>query len=118
MTTATAITKKKRTRALIEFLSAIRRAYAIDPQFSHIDKDFAEIKACSEVWPDSRVSICWWHIRDALRKRLAMPRLKVRHYDPAGPALEFDFIDTKFLPPAQIAKRRKKKERIPRSRCV
>lgn len=66
MTTATAITDKKRTKALKAFLLALRDAYNVKPLFAHVDKDFAEIRACRNTWPDVTIQVCWWHIRDAL----------------------------------------------------
>jgi hypothetical protein len=76
-----------------------------------VDKDFAEITACKNVWPKATVSVCWWHICDALRKRTASSSLDVDKYDPAEPASEFSFIDEAFLPPAQVTARAQKKHR-------
>jgi hypothetical protein len=99
LSTATSISAGKRTRALKSFLQSLQKAYDIQPQFAHVDKDFAEISALRQVWPDATVTICWWHLRDALRKRTSSNLLSTSKYNPVDACTEFSFIDKTFGPP-------------------
>jgi hypothetical protein len=43
-----------------------------------MDKDAGQIWASQQVWPDSTISLCLWHILRAIKKRLPNPiELKV-----------------------------------------
>ncbi|PVF90972.1 hypothetical protein CPB86DRAFT_676043, partial [Serendipita vermifera] len=98
LSTATSISTHKRTNALASFLSALRTTYNINPEFAHLDKDFAEISALAKVWPATSISICWWHMRDALRKRTTANTLSTSKYDPKEAMEEFPFISKTFCP--------------------
>ncbi|KAE8257455.1 hypothetical protein A4X13_0g2356 [Tilletia indica] len=58
----------------IEILTAslaILNGMGIDPTFVGCDKDTAEIAAIKAVWPRAKVQLCYWHVRRALRSKLA-----------------------------------------------
>lgn len=40
------------------------------PSFFKMDKDTGQIQATKNVWPNSTVSLCLWHILRAIKKRL------------------------------------------------
>jgi hypothetical protein len=76
-----------------------------------VDKDFAEITACSQVWPDATLAICWWHMKDALQKRSSSANLSVDHYKYESANAEFAFIDKKFVPAAQVTTEKERRQR-------
>jgi hypothetical protein len=98
LSTATSISTRKRANALSSFLVALRTAYNIHPEFAHVDKDFAEISALAKVWPTTSISICWWHMREALRKRTTSNALSTSKYNANDAIQEFSFISKTFGP--------------------
>ena len=36
-----------------------------------MDKDFAQISAASQIWPNVKIQLCYWHFKKALKKQLA-----------------------------------------------
>ncbi|KAJ7852750.1 hypothetical protein B0H13DRAFT_2581548 [Mycena leptocephala] len=60
----------------------------------------AEIGMLKDVW-DAKISLCWWHLRRAVRTRLAITKLTTTPYDPGRVNTEFSFIDVAFVPTAQ-----------------
>jgi len=71
LSTATAIDQQKRTKALAAWATCLRDIYGLSPVFAHVDKDMAEIGSLKEVWK-SKISLCWWHLRRAIRMRLIL----------------------------------------------
>ncbi|CAG8688085.1 5568_t:CDS:2, partial [Scutellospora calospora] len=62
-------------------------------------KDFAEINAAKEVWPQSDIQLCQWHIDQAINKKLkSKKRIQYTQYQPEEAAAEFSFINPKFKP--------------------
>ncbi|KAI5477257.1 MFS efflux transporter [Pseudohyphozyma bogoriensis] len=55
-----------------QWLRALR-AHKINPEFILCDKDFNELVAFQSVYPQSKIQLCSWHVKDALRKRLGLP---------------------------------------------
>ncbi|KAF7359487.1 SWIM-type domain-containing protein [Mycena sanguinolenta] len=70
-------------------------------RFTHVDKDMAEIGVLKDVW-NAKISLCWWHLRRAVRIRLASSKLATTPYDAAGANAEFSFIDVQFVPLGQV----------------
>jgi hypothetical protein len=97
LTTATAIDQGKRTKALMAWARCLRDQYKIAPVFAHVDKDMAEIGCLREVW-DAKISLCWWHLRRAIRTRLNMGKLATTPYNAKRAHTEFSFIDELFAP--------------------
>jgi hypothetical protein len=98
LSTASSIAKEKQTRALTAFLSAIRNKYDLHPEVVHTDKDMAEVNAAHLVWPEAKHQLCWWHLRKAVRTRLAKNTLSTVPYHPFTAEQEFGFINIHFLP--------------------
>lgn len=101
LSTASSIVAEKRILALTSFLQCIRDRYKLQPRFVHTDKDTAEIKAAKIIWPDAKHQLCWWHVRRAIRQRLAMAKLETSTYNPQRANKVFDFIDVSWLPTGQ-----------------
>ena len=98
LSTATAITLGKQTKALSAFLLHVKTVYKVNPSFCHVDKDFAEIAALGKTWPDAKIQLCWWHLHCAVMQRLAKPSLRTSEYDADAAHEEFHFIPTTFHP--------------------
>ncbi|KAF8463757.1 hypothetical protein DFH94DRAFT_608848, partial [Russula ochroleuca] len=104
LSTATAIEPGKRKKALIEWAKCMCDTYSIMPRFTHTDKDMAEIGMLREVW-DVKIQLCcaeWIFTRaaaPAAHQRLAMSKASTTPYNVACARGEFQFIDSKFIPP-------------------
>lgn len=98
LTTATAIEVGKRKEALAAWAECVRDNYGVGPIFAHVDKDLGEIGALKKVW-DCKISLCWWHLRRAVRTRLGKAKLATTPYNVKKACAEFDFIDADFIPP-------------------
>jgi len=101
LSTASSIEDGKRLSALASFMSRIRDCYGINPRFVHTDKDIAEIRAAKITWPKSKHQLCWWHLRKAIRERLATERLSTTLYNPRLAHAVYSFIDIDFAPTVQ-----------------
>ncbi|KAJ6602810.1 hypothetical protein DFH09DRAFT_1270635 [Mycena vulgaris] len=100
LSTASSIDQGKRTRALTAWAKCVRDTYGIIAKFTHVDKDMAEIGMLKDVW-NAKISLCWWHLRRAVRTRLANAKLATTPYDPGRAHAEFSFIDVAFVPLGQ-----------------
>ena len=98
LSTATAIDLGKRKKAIAAWSTCLRDTYGINPVFIHSDKDMAEIGAAQEVW-EAKINLCWWHLRRAIRTRLAKTKLATSPYNVKRAMAEFTFIKPDFLPP-------------------
>ncbi|THU79226.1 hypothetical protein K435DRAFT_884508 [Dendrothele bispora CBS 962.96] len=98
LSTATSMEQRKRTKALCRWVRRLRDQWGINPDFVHIDKDMAEIGMVRKVWPQAKIQLCWWHLRRAVRERLAKAKLSTTPYNPIRARLEFSFIDVDFRP--------------------
>lgn len=98
ISTAASMDQGKRTKALAAWAKCIHDRYGVNPVFMHVDKDMAEIGCSREVW-DAKISLCWWHLRRAVRTRLAKAKLATTPYNIKRACQEFDFIDDGFFPP-------------------
>ena len=75
LSTANAVEIGKRTRALQAWAQALRDKYGMILVFVHVDKDMAEIGMSKHVWWESKIQLCWWHMRKAVRERLVKSKL-------------------------------------------
>ncbi|KAJ7934879.1 hypothetical protein B0H13DRAFT_2481333, partial [Mycena leptocephala] len=100
LSTSTSIDQGKRTKALTAWARCVRAKYGVEPRFTHVDKDMAKIGMLKDVW-NAKISLCWWHLRRAVRTRLANAKLSTTPYDPGRAHAEFPFIDVTFVPMAQ-----------------
>ncbi|KAJ7931949.1 hypothetical protein B0H13DRAFT_1545554, partial [Mycena leptocephala] len=100
LSTASSIDQGKRTQALTAWAKCVRDAYGIIAQFAHVDKDMAEIGMLKGVW-SAKISLCWWHLRRAVRTRLANKKLSTTPYNPDRAHAEFSFIAVAFVPLGQ-----------------
>ncbi|KAJ7712298.1 hypothetical protein B0H16DRAFT_1437028 [Mycena metata] len=100
LSTASSIDQGKRRKALTAWAKCVRDTYGIHARFTHVDKDMAEIGMLKDVW-NAKISLCWWHLRRAVRTRLATAKLATTPYDPGRANAEFSFIDVAFIPVAQ-----------------
>lgn len=98
LSTATAIDQGKRTKSLSAWATCVRDQYDIDIEFAHVDKDMAEIGTLKVIWNKAKISLCWWHLRRAVRTRLAKAKLSTTPYDVKRACAEFNFIDAEFVP--------------------
>lgn len=98
LSTATAIDNQKRLKALVAWTTCLQQKYGIDPIFTHVDKDMAEIGCLREVW-NAKISLCWWHLHRAVRTRLAKAKLTTTPYNVKRAYGEFPFIKMDFIPP-------------------
>lgn len=98
LSTATSMEIGKRTKALTAWATCVRDKYGIEPEFAHVDKDMAEIAMLRRVWRGIKIQICWWHLRKAVRERLAKRKLSTTPYNAQRAHQQFPFIDTTFVP--------------------
>ena len=97
LTTASSVEDGKHTKALEAWAATLHNEYGIVPCFVHTDKDMAEIGASRQVWPEAKHQLCWWHQREAIRKRLK-GNLHTSAYNTQHANQEHAFICTTFKP--------------------
>ena len=71
---ATAIDARKWEKAIAAWSGFLCDKYGVNPVFIHSDKDMGEIGAAQDVW-EAKINLCWWHLRRAVRARLAKAKL-------------------------------------------
>jgi hypothetical protein len=80
-----------------------------NPTFFFTDKDQAEINAIEAIWPSdgpSIVRLCLWHLKRAIKLKLSKPKTAILPiYNEQAAHLEYDFVDTSFVP-VEDARRR------------
>lgn len=57
--------EETRRCALRQPLVKLQQA-GLTPKFFAMDKDFAEIRAVRDIFPDCKIQLCYWHVRRAL----------------------------------------------------
>lgn len=87
----------KRIKALEAWANVLREKYGVIPTFVHTDKDMAEIGMVRKVWWEAKIQLCWWHLREAVRKRLK-GKLNTSKYNVLRSQSEFLFISSLFTP--------------------
>ncbi|KAJ6558978.1 hypothetical protein B0H10DRAFT_2369275 [Mycena sp. CBHHK59/15] len=98
--TSSSIDQGKHRKALTAWAKCLRDTYGVIAQFTHVDKDMAEIGMLKDVW-NAKISLCWWHLWRAVCTRLAIAKLATTPYDPGRANAEFPFIDVTFVPKGQ-----------------
>lgn len=98
LSTATAIDAGKRKKAVAAWAQCLRDKYGVYPLFIHSDKDMGEIGAAQDVWK-AKINLCWWHLRRAVRTRLAKAKLSTTPYNLDRAMAEYSFIKPDFVPP-------------------
>ena len=98
LSTATSIDLGKRKKALAAWSKCVRDKYSVYPIFIHTDKDMGEIGSSREVW-EAKINLCWWHLRRAVRTRLAKAKLSTTPYNVDRAREQFNFISADFIPP-------------------
>ena len=101
LSTASSIEDRKRTKALMAWAATLRGEYSIVLRFVHMDKDMAEIGASHSVWPDTKHQLCWWHQREAVKKRLK-GNLPTSAYNAKRANEEYAFINIAFKPSNRV----------------
>ena len=97
LSTASSIDERKRMRALGAWAVLLRDQYGVLPKFVHTDKDMAEIGMSRQVWKESKHQLCWWHQREALKRRFK-GNLPTTPYNVKRARQEYRFIDATFKP--------------------
>ncbi|KAJ7214419.1 hypothetical protein GGX14DRAFT_360171 [Mycena pura] len=100
LSTASSVAISKRKLALTAFGNCLRDTYGVNPEFAHTDKDMAEIGMLKAVW-NPKINQCWWHVDDAISKRLKSAKLSTTPYNSQRANTEFSFIDVLFVPPGK-----------------
>ena len=57
------------TGILVQFLRRFQ-LLGLNPSFFGIDKDHSEIGAVTQVFPDAKVQLCFWHSKRAIRQKM------------------------------------------------
>jgi hypothetical protein len=88
-----------RTEIIKGFFQSLYNRGLNNIQFFLTDKDFAQITASQNVWPNAKIQLCLWHIKKALKKRLADNTIpKTTTYSSSSANENFSFIDIEFYP--------------------
>jgi hypothetical protein len=67
-------------KALHKWAKCLWEKYGVTPRFAHTDKDMAEIGMLCDTW-ELKLQLCWWHMKDAVKKRLAKAKLSTSPYN-------------------------------------
>ena len=100
LSTASSIDDGKWLKALEAWAVDLRQKHGIIPKFVHTAKDMAEIGMSQRVWSEAKHQLCWWHIREVLKKRLK-GNLPTTPYNATRAKREYHFVDLKFKPHGQ-----------------
>lgn len=88
---------------IARLLRYLKEVWDISPKITLTDKDWSEIDACSQVFPDAEHQLCYWHVLRAIKQRLAIVKRRPRYYNVKEAMAEFgDFIDPLFVPIGQV----------------
>ena len=98
LSTATAIDQVKCTKVLSAWAKCLCDKYGAELKFIHVDKDMAEIGCSKMIWT-AKINLCWWHLRRAVRTRLAKGKLSTTPYNLDRARAEYQFISADFIPP-------------------
>ncbi|CAG8644022.1 19648_t:CDS:2, partial [Gigaspora rosea] len=72
-----------RTKSLTGFLRSLCNK-GLQPLNFFTDKDFAQINATKEVWPNINVQLCLWHIEKAIKEKIrSYKKIKQTQYRPS-----------------------------------
>jgi len=88
-----------RKAILCEFFQSLKEGGLTNLKLFLTDKDWAQINAALQVWPNIKVQLCLWHLKKAVSKRLADNTLpKVNNYSAGFAKMSVEFIDDNFVP--------------------
>ena len=88
-----------RTYILTEFFNQLKNRGLKYLQFFLTDKDFSQITAAQSTWNNIKIQLCLWHIKKALKKKLAdNTPPKTTNYSSYSAHETFNFIDIEFYP--------------------
>lgn len=85
-------------RYLEEFIRHFRDSWIIQAVFTLSDKDWSEIGAFQQVYPDAKYQLCFWHALRAIKKRLAILRRQPAFYNVENANTEYNWIRRDFVP--------------------
>ena len=57
-----------RTAILTEFFHSLKQYGLTNLRFFLTDKDWAQINAAQQIWPNVKVQLCLWHLKKAVKK--------------------------------------------------
>lgn len=100
MSTSSDAEKGAKQRVLERFLTELKRL-GVRPEFTLSDKDFSEINAMGNTWPNAKHQLCFWHVLRALKQRLAKNKDSPAPYDVHAAQKEFNYIRSDFVPESQ-----------------
>ncbi|KDO25084.1 hypothetical protein SPRG_09225 [Saprolegnia parasitica CBS 223.65] len=97
------------------WLESIREKFNLHPEWVHLDKCSSEIGAVDLIWAASKMSLCLWHVDQAIRRRFQDSKGTTDPYNPTDDDLNniplhvISFPDTtthhkSFVPHPQDAK--------------
>ncbi|CAG8684911.1 11567_t:CDS:2, partial [Gigaspora rosea] len=96
LTTTTAISDGIRTNMIAQFFNKLCYR-GISPVFIMTDKDSAQILAAKTIWLDAYIQLCFWHMKRAIKRQLALTKKpKLTRYSSDSANSEFSFIDPNF----------------------
>jgi hypothetical protein len=85
-----------------DFLMHFKRQWDVTPIFTLTDKDFSEINAFLDAFPEAKHQLCFWHCLRAIKTRLSILRRRPAFYDVEEFKNEFGSeVDSNFVPEAQ-----------------
>ena len=88
-----------RTTILLEFFKQLQNRGLQNPEFFLTDKDWAQINAALSAWPNIKIQLCLWHLKRAVKKRLADSSIPKRSiYDSEFARTQTAFVDATFHP--------------------
>jgi hypothetical protein len=85
---------------LTRFLNKLKKR-GVSPEFTLSDKDWSEINAMRETWPDAKHQLCFWHALRAIKQRLCKNSETPGSYDWLEVKKEFSFVSSIFVPCAE-----------------
>ena len=88
-------------RVLVNWMAALK-TLGIAPEFTFSDKDQKEINALRQFWPTAKHQLCFWHVQQALKRRLVSNQEPPAYYRSMDAKKIFPFIDPTFLPLGQM----------------
>uniref|UniRef100_A0A0W0GCB2 MULE transposase domain-containing protein n=1 Tax=Moniliophthora roreri TaxID=221103 RepID=A0A0W0GCB2_MONRR len=98
LSTTEAMAAGKKVDALERWTIHLHDKYYVNPEFINLDKDLGEIGMTQRVWPGSKIQICDWHIKKAVREWITKAKLSTTPYKVANANRLFPFIKLSFVP--------------------
>ncbi|OCH85783.1 hypothetical protein OBBRIDRAFT_857739, partial [Obba rivulosa] len=93
--------KHGKEKLISQFLQHIRTNWKISPKFTLSDKDYLEIHAMREQFPEAKHQLCYWHAARAVKTRLLVLRRAPAPYNVVQARKEFPDLDPNFVPVGQ-----------------